>query len=234
MADKRKLQGEISLRVGSNASVEPCRPLAALVFLEYLSWLNEQRSLNYAAAIETNAEANGCSWKSGYTVVWHQFLVFTPQMISGEIHVTFVNFWCLLNASFGVSMRFTDVTFILASVSAARDRQTFTKCRESRSLKRYFHLSGTDLYLCDCPLVLDYSDCCCLKPPQQNVAQRLVFLWMCVYLKGWESGDRLALWQTPEQGSLRVQTNTLCFQWGPASSPLLLLSALGVSFSSWS
>lgn len=105
-------------------------------------------------------------------VVWHRdashkFLVFSPQMISGEIHITFVNFWCLLNASFCVYVRFTDLTFIIASINAARDDQTFMNCRESRSLKRYFHLSGTNLYLCDCFLVLDYSNCCCLKPPNR-------------------------------------------------------------------
>lgn len=41
----------------------------------------------------------------------------------------------------------------------------------------------------------------------------------------------LALWQTPEQRSLRVQTNTLCFQRGPASSAAPLCSQF--SFSNW-
>lgn len=112
--------------------------------------------------------------KSGYMVVCHKFLVFSPQMISGEIHITFGNFWCLLNASFCVYMRFTELAFILVSMNAATDRQTFMNCSESRSLKRYFHLSGTNLYLCERPLVLDYSDCCCFKPP--NRPNVLVFL----------------------------------------------------------
>lgn len=104
----------------------------------------------------------------------HRFLLISPQMVSGVICTIFAVFWCL---SMPVSAFIWDEQ--IASCHVAKlEPQTFTNCRESRSLRRSSHLTGP-AWVHVTPLVLD---------PRHNGAQRLVFLWTSVYLTVRESG----------------------------------------------
>lgn len=132
-------------------------------------------------------------------------------------------FLASLNASFCVYLRFTHSTFITASSHAIRI-EPHTLSLAGVCFIKQDQLVSMPLSSCARFQWLLFLTPSLMWPNVWSFSERL-FIWKYASQVTLSLlADRLALWHTPEQRCLRVQTNTLCFQWGPASSAAPLCS----------